>query len=212
MAPSGRRPTRARRGRSKPAQAYVNGVPLPPPPTARCVAGLGWAGEGRGHISRTRRPGRQRLHVCIYTKAANGMAGDHECVCVCVVHAHHPLTAVLSRIVIHAPALQKLAAGVNNGAIWTSANSGATWTEQTSAGIRQWRAIASSADGTVRGWAGLGWAGLGRGHTSRTRRPGRQRLHVCVYTKTANGMAGDHECVCVSCMHVIPSRPSSPAL
>jgi photosystem II stability/assembly factor-like uncharacterized protein len=41
-----------------------------------------------------------------------------------------------------------LAAVVANGYIYTSTDSGVTWTEQTSAGSKNWKSIASSADGT----------------------------------------------------------------
>ena len=42
--------------------------------------------------------------------------------------------------------IQKLAAGVNGGQIYTTADSGATWTARAS--TQDWQAIASSADGT----------------------------------------------------------------
>jgi hypothetical protein len=43
----------------------------------------------------------------------------------------------------------KLAAVVENGAIWTSTDSGKTWEERTSAGIRNWTCITCSDDGTM---------------------------------------------------------------
>ena len=46
--------------------------------------------------------------------------------------------------------LQKLAAVVNGGHIYTSTDSGETWTERVSSGWFFWQAIASSSDGTVR--------------------------------------------------------------
>ena len=39
----------------------------------------------------------------------------------------------------------KLAAGIYSGSIYTSSDGGATWTEQTNAGSRSWKSIASSA-------------------------------------------------------------------
>jgi hypothetical protein len=47
---------------------------------------------------------------------------------------------------------QNLAAVVSSGYIYTSTDAGATWMEQTDAGSRGWRSIASSSDGTVRVW------------------------------------------------------------
>jgi hypothetical protein len=47
---------------------------------------------------------------------------------------------------------QNLAAVVNGGSIYTSTDAGVSWTEQTNAGSRGWRSIASSSNGTVRLW------------------------------------------------------------
>ena len=55
--------------------------------------------------------------------------------------------------------LQKLAAVVAGGLIYTSTDSGVTWTEQPSAGSRNWYSIASSSDGTVRR---VCWGGASR--------------------------------------------------
>ncbi len=46
--------------------------------------------------------------------------------------------------------LQKLAAVVFGGYIWTSTDSGVNWTQRTTDASRDWVSIASSSDGTVR--------------------------------------------------------------
>ena len=66
---------------------------------------------------------------------------------VCAFVASHP------RLLARRPTqsnLQKLAAVVAQGYVYTSANSGVTWTNQTGSGSRLWRSIASSSNGTVR--------------------------------------------------------------
>ena len=46
--------------------------------------------------------------------------------------------------------IQKLAAVVYNGYIYTSTDSGVTWTQQTNSTSKSWISIASSNDGSVR--------------------------------------------------------------
>ena len=48
------------------------------------------------------------------------------------------------------PTLQKLAAVVYQGYIYTSTDSGVNWMQQTTDASRFWASIASSSDGTVR--------------------------------------------------------------
>ena len=81
-----------------------------------------------------------RAVVCLSTTPVVGtMARACSTIDTALTRLTHPIIRI-----------QKLAAVVDGGYMYTSTDSGVTWTQQTNSSARYWTSIASSSDGTVR--------------------------------------------------------------